>query len=416
MFFIYQAILNLLILFSPIILAFRFLKNKENKRSILEKICFSSKNRGNGKIIWFHGASVGEILSIVPIIEKYEKHKSIKKILLTTSTLSSSKVIKKLKFKKIIHQFYPLDQTLLVKKFLNHWKPSLVIFIESEIWPAMFKEINKKKIPLILLNARITKKTFKRWIKVKKFAQSIFNNILISYPQNKETKLYLKKLGSKKIIKIGNLKFVENKFEKQISNSKKFRSIFQNKKVWVASSTHKNEEIFCARAHIELKKQNKNLITIIIPRHVHRTEKIVRDIQNLGLNIALHSSNNSNLKDKDIYIVDTFGETKKFHKIASSVFLGGSIISRGGQNPLEAARFGARILHGPNVDNFKDVYKLLKFFNISKQINSPKKLASSISFQKNKHKTLKIKKIGRKIFNKTVIEIDNLINNEFKKT
>ena len=164
MFFIYQAILNLLILFSPIILAFRFLKNKENKRSILEKICFSYKNRGNGKIIWFHGASVGEILSIVPILEKYEKHKSIKKILLTTSTLSSSKVIKKLKFKKIIHQFYPLDQTLLVKKFLNHWKPSLVIFIESEIWPAMFKEINKKKIPLILLNARITKKTFKRWI------------------------------------------------------------------------------------------------------------------------------------------------------------------------------------------------------------------------------------------------------------
>ena len=280
----------------------------------------------------------------------------------------------------------------------------------------MYKKINKKKIPLILLNARITRKTFKRWIKVKEFAQSIFNNILISYPQNQETKLYLKKLGSKKIIQIGNLKFVENKFEKQISNSKKFRSIFQNKKVWVASSTHKNEEIFCARAHIELKKQNKNLITIIIPRHVHRTEEIVRDIQNLGLNIALHSSNNSNLKDKDIYIVDTFGETKKFHKIASSVFLGGSIISRGGQNPLEAARFGARILHGPNVDNFKDVYKLLKFFKISKQINSPKKLASLISFKKNKHKALKIKKIGRKIFNKTVIEIDNLINNEFKKT
>ena len=280
----------------------------------------------------------------------------------------------------------------------------------------MFKEINKKKIPLILLNARITRKTFKRWIKVKEFALSIFNNILISYPQNQETKLYLKKLGSKKIIKIGNLKFVENKFEKQISYSKRFRSIFQNKKVWVASSTHKTEEIFCARAHIELKKQNKNLITIIIPRHVHRTEEIVRDIQNLGLNIALHSSNNSNLKDKDIYIVDTFGETKKFHKIASSVFLGGSIISRGGQNPLEAARFGARILHGPNVDNFKDVYKLLKFFKISKNINSPKKLASLISFKKNKHKAQKIKKIGRKIFNKTVIEIDNLINNEFKKT
>ena len=145
MFFIYQAILSLLIVFSPIIFIFRFFKNKENKRSILEKICFSSKNRGSGKIIWFHGASVGEILSIVPILEKYEKHKSIKKILLTTSTLSSSKVIKKLKFKKITHQFYPLDHALFVKKFLNHWKPNLAIFIESEIWPTMFKEINKRK-------------------------------------------------------------------------------------------------------------------------------------------------------------------------------------------------------------------------------------------------------------------------------
>jgi 3-deoxy-D-manno-octulosonic-acid transferase len=416
MFFIYQVILSLLIVFSPIIFIFRFFKNKENKRSILEKICFSSKNRIIGKIIWFHGASVGEILSIVPILEKYEKDKSIKKILLTTSTLSSSKVIKKLKFKKIIHQFYPLDHTLFAKKFLNHWKPNFVIFIESEIWPAMFREINKKKIPLILLNARITKKTFKRWIKIKKFARSIFNNILISYPQNQETKFYLEKLGSKKIIKIGNLKFVENNFEKKISNSKSFKSIFQNKKVWVASSTHKDEEIFCAKAHIELKKQNKNLITIIIPRHVHRVKQIVKDIQNLGLSIAIHSSNNCNLKDKDIYIVDTFGETKKFHELASSVFLGGSIISRGGQNPLEAARSGARILHGPNIDNFKDVYKLLKFLKISIQIRNPKKLTSLILFKKDKYKALKIKKIGRKIFNKTVIEIDNLINNEFKKT
>jgi len=240
MFFIYQTILSLLIIFSPIIFIFRFFKNKENKRSILEKICFSSKNRGSGKIIWFHGASVGEILSIVPILEKYEKHKSIKKILLTTSTLSSSKVIKKLKFKKITHQFYPLDHALFVKKFLNHWKPNLAIFIESEIWPTMFKEINKKKIPLILLNARITRKTFKRWIKVKEFAQSIFNNILISYPQNQETKLYLKKLGSKKIIKIGNLKFVENKFEKHLYPYDKIQSMANYKKVyWIPELTSK---------------------------------------------------------------------------------------------------------------------------------------------------------------------------------
>ena len=416
MFFFYQIILSILILFSPIIFIYRFFKNKENKISFYEKFCFTSKKRGVGNIIWFHGASVGEILSIIPLIEKYEKQKSIKKILITSSTLSSSKIISKLKFKKIVHQFYPIDHFFFTKKFLYYWKPKLAIFVDSEIWPAMFNEIDKKNIPLILLNARITKKTFNRWIKIKKFAQSIFSKILVCYPQNLETKFYLKKLKVKKIVEIGNLKFIENDYRKQVLSDKKFISRFKNNKVWVASSTHKNEEIFCTMAHLELKKKIKNLITIIIPRHVHRVKEIVKDIENLGLNITLHSSNKSSLKNKDIYIVDTFGETKKFHGIASSVFLGGSIISRGGQNPLEAARFGARILHGPNIDNFKDVYKLLKFLKISKQVNSSKKLASLISFKKNKNRALKIKKIGRKIFNKTVIEIDNLINNELKKT
>ena len=131
------------------------------------------------------------------------------------------------------------------------------------------------------------------------------------------------------------------------------------KKVWVASSTHQNEELFCAKTHLELKKKYKNLLTIIIPRHVDRVKEISRELKNLNLNVTLHSSKLKNLDNVDIYLVDSFGETKKFHKIASSVFLGGSIIKRGGQNPLEAARFGAKILHGPNVDNFKDVYKLL---------------------------------------------------------
>ena len=190
----------------------------------------------------------------------------------------------------------------------------------------------------------------------------------------------------------------------------------QKKKVWVASSTHNNEEIFCAKTHIELKKKIKNLITIIIPRHIHRVNEIVDEIEKLNLKVCCHSSSIKNLRDIDIYIVDTFGETKKFHKLASSVFLGGSIVNRGGQNPLEAARFGAKILHGPNTDNFKDVYKFLKLFKISKKINTPKQLASSIIFKKNKNSGTKIKNIGDKILKKTIRELDNLFNNEIKKT
>ena len=416
MFFLYQIILSLILLLSPIIIIIRVVKNKEDKKRFLEKFSISTKKKKTGKLIWFHGSSVGEILSIIPLIKNYEKNNSVGQILITSSTLSSAKVFKKFKLKKTIHQFYPIDHIYFTTRFIKYWKPSLAIFIESEIWPCMFKKLKKENIPLILLNARLTKKTFGKWMKIKNFTKSIFNQISVAYPQNYETKTYLKKIKVNKIKLIGNLKFVENNTEMQEINNDNLLKKFRNKKVWIASSTHSNEENFCAHAHIELKKKVKNLITIIIPRHVHRVKEIINNVKELNLKIITHSSKKNRLKDIDLYIVDTFGETNRFHRIASSVFLGGSIIKRGGQNPLEAARYGARILHGPNVDNFKDVYKLLKGLKISKKITTPKKLADSITFKKNKKSGTKIKKIGGIILKKTIKELDNLINDEFKKT
>ena len=416
MFIFYQIIILFLTIISPIIILYRIVKNKEDKKRFIEKYSLPTKRRKAGKLIWFHGASVGEIQSIIPLIKNYEKKKSIDQILITSSTLSSSKIIDKFRFKKTIHQFYPIDHIFITNNFLNYWKPSVAVFIESEIWPAMFKNLNFKKVPIILLNARLTKKSFERWSKIKKFGKSIFDNISIAYPQNLETKFYLKKITSSKIDFIGNLKFVENLEDNFDKFNKKFKSQIRKKKIWIASSTHDYEEIFCAKAHIELKKKIKNLLTIIIPRHIHRVKKIKSEIENLNLKTSIHSLNPRNLKNTDIYIVDTFGETKKFHKIAFSVFLGGSIKNRGGQNPLEAARFGARILHGKNVGNFKDVYKLLNRLKISKKIKTPTELASSIIFKKNKASGIKIKNIGEKILKKTIKELDYLINNEFKKT
>ena len=412
MFFLYQIILSLLVLISPILIIFRIYKGKEDKIRFREKFSIPSKKRSKGKLIWFHGASVGEILSIIPLIENYEKDKLINQILVTSSTLSSSRVLKKLKFKKTVHQFYPIDHFFFTKRFLEYWKPNLAIFIYSEIWPNMFKKLEEQKISLILLNARITKKTFLRWLSLKNVSQKVFNKISIAYPQNLETKYFLKKLKVKKIKTIGNLKFAEQ--DNEIMNKLNFR--FKSKKIWVASSTHSDEEIFCGKTHIELKKKIKNLLTILIPRHIHRAQEIKSELESLRLNVATHSSNTKNLKNIDIYIVDTFGETKKFHKVGTSVFIGGSIINRGGQNPLEAARYGARILHGPNVDNFKDVYKSLSNLKISKKITTPRELASSIIFKRNKKLGDKIKKIGVKILKETINDLDKLIKNEFKKT
>ena len=416
MFFLYQIIFTLIIFISPILIYFRILKNKEHKTRYKEKFSITSKKRIKGNLIWFHGASVGEIQSIIPLIENYEKDQTINQILITSSTLSSSKILEKFKFKKTIHQFYPLDHICITSKFLRYWKPNIAIFIESEIWPYMFKELKKRKIPIALLNARITKKTFDKWMKLKNFANEIFNKITIAYPQNLETKYFLKKLKTNKVKTIGNLKFIENDNEKFNTISNKLKSQFKTKKIWVASSTHSNEEIFCAKTHIELKKKIKNLVTIIIPRHIHRANKIISRLESLNLKVTKHSSKNKNIKNTDVYLVDTFGETKKFHKISCSVFLGGSIIKRGGQNPLEAARYGARILHGPNIDNFKDVYKALSSLKASKKITTPNELASLIIFKRNKNLGSKIKKIGGKILKETINELDKLINNEFKKT
>ena len=416
MYFLYQIITLVILILSPFIIIYRILKNKEDKNRFKEKFSLPSKKRRAGKLVWFHGASVGEILSVIPLVKHYEKDKNINQILITSSTLSSSKVIKKFKFKKTNHQFYPLDNYFLINKFLKFWRPDIAIFIDSEIWPCMYKNIKNKRIPLVLLNARLTKKTFNKWIKFKKFSTSIFSNITVAYPQNFETKNYLKKLKINKINFIGNLKFAKNSEETLDKINDNLNKEFKKKRIWVASSTHNSEEIICAETHLKLKKKIKNLLTIIIPRHIHRVKEIISDIEKLNLKVLAHSKKSRILKNIDIYIVDTFGETKKFHKIGCSVFLGGSIINRGGQNPLEAARYGAKILHGPHIDNFKDVYKTLSKLKISKKITTSKDMASEIIFKRNKKQGDKIKKIGIKILKETINDLDKLINNDFKKT
>ena len=411
-FFIYQLLTSILLIFSPFIILYRIFKNKEDKFRVKEKFCFPSKLRSNGKLIWFHGSSVGEIMSIIPIIKIYDNDKSTNKILITSSTLSSSKILNKIKFKKTIHQFYPIDHSFFSNKFLNYWRPAVAIFLESEIWPSMFRSIKNKDIPLILLNARITKKTANRWSLIKKFSESIFNLIDIAYPQNFETKKFLKKFKIKNIKSIGNLKFIKNDESKYDKIDKNLFLQFKKYKTFVAASTHDSEEVYAAKTHILLKKKNKNLITIIIPRHISRVDQIIKQMKEFNLNTFLRSSKNKKLKNIDIFIVDTFGESKKFYKIATTVLLGGSIIRRGGQNPLEPARFGAKILHGPNIDNFKEVYKYLNTLKISSKVNSVMECANSIIFKKNMKKVKKMEALGRTILKKTLKELDKSINNE----
>ena len=420
MFFLYQILISILLIFSPLIIGFRILKRKEDSKRFKEKFCFPSKKKVVGNLIWFHGSSVGELLSVLPLVYELEKNKSINQILITSSTLSSAEIFKKYKFKKTVHQFFPIDSVLFSYKFLNYWKPTIAIFIESEIWPSIFKTLHKKNTPLLLLNARVTKKTFNKWNYIKSFSNSIFKNISKGYPQNKETLNYLKKLNVSKIKIIGNLKFSNNDQDKLIKLDKTLLKNLKNRKIWCASSTHSGEEIICSKVHLNLKKKYKNLLTIIIPRHIHRVNKIFQEINDLKLNVVLHSSKSKKLKDADIYLVDTYGETKKFYNSSDIVFMGKSLSGKGGQNPLEPARQGATILYGPNIDNFSDTYTLLNKLGISHKVNgvsSLTKLVNKLIIKPNNKKNyLKIAKIGKKTLNETKDEINSLLNNEIKKT
>ena len=415
MLFFYRLIINLIFLVSPIIIILRILKKKEDPKRFLEKIGkFNNKNKNNN-LIWFHGSSVGEILSIVPLIEKLNKKKNIKRILITSNTLSSAKIIKKLKLKKTFHQFFPLDTDFLVEKFLNHWKPNVVFFIESEIWPNMIFKVKQKNIPLILLNARITKKSFNKWKKISFFSKKIFNEFDLCLGQNDETCKYLKILGAKNIKKIGNLKFAHSQIELKSKQSNKIKKNLNNKKIiFSAISTHNREEIFCGKVHSNLKKKYRNIISIIIPRHIHRTNEIKEQLNSNDLNVHLHSSNRPINRETDIYLVDTFGETKSFLKLSKIAFIGKSVHGFGGQNPLEAARLGNRIIHGPNIENFIEVYDFLKKLGISTKINSNKDLENLVyQFNRKKNYSQQITKKLAYIGNQILINNEKEINKYF---
>ena len=412
MFFLYRLIINTILILSPIIIIFRILKNKEDPIRFKEKLGIFEKKSIKGKLIWFHGSSVGEILSIIPLVEKFEKNKNIKNILITSNTFSSSKVLKKFRLKKTIHQFLPIDSRILVKKFLSNWEPSVAIFIESEIWPNFINEINRKEIPLILINARMTKKTFLKWNNLKNFSKSIFNKFNLTLSQNKETMFFLKKLGSKNIKNFGNLKFSENKSIKDNNiKSKKLLKFFKSKNfVFGGISTHSGEEEFCGKIQTLIKYKIKNSLTVIIPRHIDRCADIIMRLQNLGLKVHLHSDKSNIDKKTDIYLVDSFGETNSFINQCNIVFLGGSVIKRGGQNPLEAVRLKCKVLHGPYTYNFSEVYALLRNLNLCFVVRHPNEVINHLNFTKNKKNKINknfinLNSLGKKILKDNYNEV-----------
>ena len=421
MLFLYKILTVVLYPFLIALILFRRFLGKEDLNRFKEKIFFQKKEIISDKLIWFHAASIGEINSIIPVVKYFlEKNKDLK-ILITSVTLSSSKIFKD-QFKNdknIIHKYFPMDISYLVRDFVIKWNPKLVVFVDSEIWPNCIFEIKKKNIPIILLNARITDKTCKRWLLFKNFAKEIFSSFDICIASSLNSKKNLESLRANNIKYYGNLKYVDSpkkieKLEKSLTDS------LENRKIWLAASTHKNEEKFCFNVHKNLKKEYTNILTIIAPRHINRIKEIIVEASSSNLKYQIVSNNNELIKnDTDIVLINSFGLLNSYYNYCKNVFIGKSLIRNlileGGQNPIEAARLGCKIYHGPYVYNFLEVYEFLKTNSISEEIKNPDELSSKIIHDINsklKIEDSKIKKIdifGKDILNNTIQRLEEFI-------
>ena len=346
------------VIFLPIVIIIVFLRvlqGKEINHRIKERFAFASSKRPLGRLIWINASSIGEYLATVSLIKKIRQIRPDTKILLTTNTKTSALLAEKIVNKNIIHQFTPQDNPLFIKKFLSYWKPSLVLWMESEFWPIILDETKKYKTKLILLNARMSNKSFKNWSYFKFFFKEIISNFSLILTMSKIDKRNFKKLGAKKINFLGNLKFSNQNFKVDKKLEKKIKSLIKKRKVWLAASTHKGEENFVADLHLKLKKRKdmKNLLTVIVPRNIKRTKDIKKQIQIRIPNTKLFRSKFITNKT-EIIIDDSIGQLELWYKNIKTVFLGKSYPPKGGQNPIEPARNGCKIISG-KMSNFKEI-------------------------------------------------------------
>ena len=391
-------------------LYFRIFKKKESPIRFKEKLGITKLQRDDGYLIWFHCASIGELKSIFPIIDHYVKKN---KILLTTSTLSSSEIFynKYSDNKNIVHQFAPIDSPQIVKKFFLKWKPNIIFFTDSELWPNQIFYAKNNNIPIILLNGRISKKSFSKWKFFKKTMNEILKSFKLILCNSNQSSDYFHYFKTNNIETIGNLKFIisENLVSK---NEEDFN--LQKRIIFIGLSTHDTEEEFCVKTHISLKIKYPNLLTIIIPRHVSRINKIEQIVKKSKLNYLTQDSLSGIKDDTDILIINTYGNTQRFLKFSKCIFIGGSLINHGGQNPIEVAYNNSLIFHGPYIQNFTEIYNFLNKENISFEVKSVKELTElfekNINSAQNNIKE-KIISIGNEILSSTIKKLDQHIVN-----
>lgn len=343
------------ILITPLIglwLLKRATRGKEHFPRLRERFGHAGQMRPPGTLVWLHAASVGEAQSIFTLVRRLLAQQPELSVLITTGTVTSASLVAQQQLPRTIHQFVPIDTWPAARRFLAHWRPDLVLWVESEFWPQLLWQVRRRKIPALLINARLSESTAANWRRWPRSIRSLLKTFRTVYAGSREDGARLATLGATRIQEAGNLKYDADALPIDGDALLALQEQCAGRRYWLAASTHANEEQRLAEIHAKLAPQFSGLLTIIVPRHASRGDAIAADLRSRGHTVAQRSKNEPVTDRTSIYLADTMGELGLFYRLSELVFIGGSLIAHGGHNPLEAARLNCAILSGPSTHNF----------------------------------------------------------------
>ncbi|QGM98225.1 3-deoxy-D-manno-octulosonic acid transferase [Methylocystis parvus] len=340
--------------FAGAALHWRASEGKEDPARLDERMGVASRERPEGRLVWLHGASLGETVSLLPLIDRFIQRGA--EVLVTSGTVSSARLLQARLPAGSFHQYMPLDAPKFVDRFLDYWRPDIAIFAESELWPNMVSAVRARGVALVLANARISRKSAERWSSAPGVARAVFGMIDLCLAQDSENAARFLALGAPCVRIAGNLKFDVPPPPVDAARLAEFNGALGNRPVWAAVSTHAGEEEIILDVHAELVRQIPNLLTVIAPRHRERGAEIAALAEAKGLPALLRTRDGEPRRDSGVYVADTIGELGLLFRSVGVVFMGKSLVPGGGQNPIEPAKLGCAVLYGPHVENFNEVY------------------------------------------------------------
>ena len=356
----------------------RMAEGKEDATRFPEREGIAGLPRPAGRLVWLHAASVGEAISVLPVLDRIQARVNTT-ALLTTGTVTSARLIADRLPPGAIHQYVPVDRQAWVRRFLDHWRPDLALWLESEFWPNLLLETAARGVPIVLLNGRISPRSFSRWRRSPKLARTLLSAFQLCLGQTEQDAERLRLLGAPDVAAPGNLKFAAPPLPVDVVALRTLWRALADRPRWLAASTHPGEEIIAGEIHRQLKVRFPGLLTIIVPRHVTRGRALAAELRGLGLNVARRTEGEELTAGTDVLLADTMGELGLFIRLAPIVFMGKSLTGGGGQNPLEPARLGASILFGPMMDNFDQVASRMEAAKAAHLVSDQNALAEAVA-------------------------------------